>query len=686
LILSGAFFILREIMRLKVFICIVLAVVTLGIYWPARHFDFVFYDDPAFVMEPAASAGLSRMGFKWVLTGVAAGNWHPVTNLSFLMVHYFYGFNPGADHLFNVFVHAANAVLLFLVLVNLTKTLTSPTWNVAVLSPDGRQGESKSQRLVTSSPTIILMCGFVAGVFAWHPLRLDSVAWISERKDVLFVFFMLLCLWCYGKYTECGLVRPRVAAECGMPNGKGKRQGIFYGLALLFFALSLMSKAMVVTLPFLLLLLDFWPLGRFGNKQSLADSAADELALTPALSPKERGNRRPTSANDNDRTSSGDRNAKTIKRLVIEKIPFFVLTIVFSALTFWVQNTHAAVATLEKYAMWPRVENAVLSYRHYLELFFWPNRTAVMHLYPAHFDTTEVILTGLLLAAISALCILEIRRRPYLAAGWFWYLGMMVPVIGLVQVGFAGMADRYTYITMVGPTIALTWLAWDCARGKIIARCSLSLLAIVILAACVISTRAQLKFWRNSETLFNRDLAVEPQNVYAHFPMAFGLEQEGRWREAAVQYRIALSLTRPEVLFLSHLHLANYYEVIGRHREAVEHLLAALQLQPDAAETMNDLAWILATCPDASVRDGNRAVELAERACELTGYKETLFIGTLAAAYAEAGRFDDAVSTAKKAIANAQQNGETDLATRNQELLQLYLAHKTYRDAPTKSP
>jgi tetratricopeptide (TPR) repeat protein len=373
----------------------------------------------------------------------------------------------------------------------------------------------------------------------------------------------------------------------------------------------------------------------------------------------------------------------TVKRLVVEKIPFFVLTIVFSALTFWVQNTHEAVASLEKYSMGVRVENAILSYRHYLEQFFWPNRTAVMHLYPARFDTTEVILTGLLLAAITALCLLQIPRRPYLATGWFWYLGMMIPVIGLVQVGFAGMADRYTYITLVGPTVALTWLAADWAGGRVFGKAALSVLGIAILSACVISTRAQLKFWRNSETLFNRDLAVEPQNIYGHFPMAFGLEQEGRWREAAVQYRIALSLTRPEVLFLSHLHLANYYETIGQHREAVEHLEAALNLQPDAAETMNDLAWILATCPDASVRDGKRAVELAEHACELTGYKETLFIGTLAAAYAEAGRFDDAVATAKKAIANAQQNGETDLVTRNQKLLQLYLAHKPYREAGT---
>jgi tetratricopeptide (TPR) repeat protein len=677
-------------MRLKVFICAALAVVTLALYWPARHFDFVFYDDPAFVMEPAASAGPSWTGFKWVLTGVAAGNWHPVTNLSFLAVHYFYGSNPGADHFFNVFIHTANAVLLFLVLVKITKGLTSP---LPPPLPSAGSGEgtakegsvsSSNANMSPSSSENIWLCAFVAAVFAWHPLRLDSVAWISERKDVLFVLFMLLCLWSYTKYVE--RVEGQSVKEIEDEQGKTKRCAgrphFWYGLALVLFALSLMSKAMVVTLPFLLLLLDFWPLGRFGNAES-------ETKSGPAPHPThvERGKPLPSHrmGAEKGQPAKGisirqEAMQATVKRLLIEKIPFFVLTIIFSALTFWVQNAHAAVATLEKFAMWPRVENAILSYRHYLELFFWPNGTSVMHLYPAHFDTMEVILTGLLLAAISALCILEICRRPYLAAGWFWYLGMMVPVIGLVQVGFAGMADRYTYITMVGPTMALTWLAADWAKGRIIARYFLSLLAIAILAACVILTRAQLKFWRNSETLFNRDLAVEPQNVYGHFPMAFGLEQEGRWREAAVQYRIALSLTRPEVLLLSHLHLAGYYEAIGQHQEARAHLEAALQLQPDAAETMNDLAWILATCPDPSVRDGNRAEELAERACGLTGYRQTLFIGTLAAAYAEAGRFDDAVATAKKAIANAQQNGETDLMKRNQELLRLYLAHKPYRD------
>jgi protein O-mannosyl-transferase len=646
-------------MRLKVFICIALAGISLWLYWPARHFDFVFYDDPAFVIEPAASAGLSWMGFKWVLTGVAAGNWHPVTNLSFLLVHYFYGFDPGADHLLNVFIHAANAVLLFLVMVEITKSqkansLTSSSF-ANLPSPKLRKSAATEDRpLPSPPPTMLWQCAFVAGGFAWHPLRLESVAWIAERKDVLFVFFMLLCVWCYGKYSKCRMQ----SADWGMPESKGRH--VYYGLALVFFALSLMSKAMVVTLPFLLLLLDFWPLGRF----RIADWG---MKKGPS----------------NDRRVGNKTMKATVTRLVIEKIPFFALTIFFCALTFWVQNAHAAVQTLEKIGMGPRVENAILSYRHYLELFFWPNRTAVMHPYPTHFDTMDVILTGLLLVAISAVCLAQIRRRPYLAMGWFWYLGTMVPVIGLVQVGIAAMADRYTYMTLIGPTMALTWLAADWAAGRVWARRLLPVLAIAIVAAGVISTRAQLKFWQNSETLFTRDLAVEPENLYGHFPMAFGLEQEGRWREAAVQYRIALTLTRPDVLFISHVHLAGYYEATGLHREASAQLEAALQLQPDAAETMNDLAWLLATCPDASVRDGNRAVELSQRACELTGDKQTMFMGTLAAAYAEAGRFDDAVATARKAIANAQQNGETDLAKRNQELLQLYLAHKAYREVET---
>ncbi len=401
-------------MRLKIFICLVLAGVTLGIYWPARHFDFIYYDDLLFLTEPALAAGLSGAGLKWVLAGVVAGNWHPVTNLTFLLMHRFWGDNPGAEHLLNALIHAANAVLLFLVLVKLTDALTSPLPSPLPLDGSGegtaREGFTSffKANLLPSSQRNIWLCATVAGIFAWHPLRVESVAWIAERKDVLFIFFMLLTFLCYAGY-----------AEGGGRNGESKGRKMYYGLALFFFALSLMSKAMSVTLPFLLLLLDYWPLGRFNQ---------------------------------------GSTESRPTIKLIIEKIPFFALAVFFSLLTFHIQKTHYAISTLEYLGLGGRLENATLSYVNYLGKFFWPSKLALLYPYPSSFDGVEVLLGVLLLLAISALCLLQLSRRPYLAVGWFWYLGTMVPVIGLVQVGIAGMADRYTYLPLIGPAISVVWL------------------------------------------------------------------------------------------------------------------------------------------------------------------------------------------------------------------------------------
>jgi tetratricopeptide (TPR) repeat protein len=431
-----------------------------------------------------------------------------------------------------------------------------------------------------------------------------------------------------------------------------------------------MSKAMVVTLPFLLLLLDFWPL------QWL--------------------------------------NRSTIRPLLIEKIPFFALTVFFSALTFWLQKKDGAVVSLEKFGMAPRLENAMLSYIKYLGDFFWPSKLAIHYPYPESFGNVEVLLAGLLLLAISALCILELSRRPYLAAGWFWYIGMMVPVIGLVQVGSAPMADRYTYIPLIGPVISLVWLVSEWSGTTSVRKYATAFTVGSILAVCTLLTRTQMMFWQNTITLFEHSMDVTPANPATQRMIGLELQLQGRLEQASVCYRIAIAIDsknyeahyrlaeclwleghRPEALAeykaavsagrepnddIEDINLAIALARLGRYQEAVARLEAALRVNSHFTEAMNALAWLLATCPDANIRNGTRAVQLAERTCKMTDYQQPPGVSTLAAAYAETGRFDEAILTSQKAIALAQSQGETAFVRRNRQYLQLYLAHRPCRE------
>ncbi len=402
-----------------------------------------------------------------------------------------------------------------------------------------------------------------------------------------------------------------------------------------------MSKAMVVTFPFLLLLLDFWPLRRL--------------------------------------------NWSTLRPLVVEKIPFFILTIIFCSITFQIQKTTGAVVTVEDVGTTGHLENAALSYVSYLGKFCWPTNLALLYPYPKHFDSLQVLLDGLLLLAISALCVTQSSRRPYVAVGWFWYLGTMIPVIGLVQIGEAALADRYTYLPLIGPVISIVWLISEWA-GTIRWRKFLAAsVAAVVLCAGIFLSRAQVMLWQNSATLFAHSAEVTSDNSLVEFPLAQGLEQEGRLRQAAVHYQIAIAM-KPEVFhLLANINYAGLLNELGCYQAAAAHLDAALQLNPNSAIALNNLAWLLATCPDPQVRNGTRAVELGERLCNLTNYQETMAVGTLAAAYAEAGRFDDAIAMAQAAITLAQEHGEEGLLERNEQLLQMYQAHKAYHEAPVKN-
>ena len=641
-------------MRRNLFICLLLAGITLAIYWPVRHYGMVYYDDPLFLTENAEiNSGLNWHSLWWALSGILVANWHPVTSLSFVLGHQFWGTNPGAEHLVNVAFHAANAVLLFLVL----NRMTQATWRSAM----------------------------VAALFAWHPLRVESVAWISERKDVLCGFFFLLTLWTYARYAQGQSRVEGRESRAGSSNLAldSRRWTLDYCMPLLFFTLALMSKPMAVTLPFVLLLLDVWPLRRIsegGGWRAELKNARRPSTLNPQLS-----------------------------TLLLEKWPFFALSGFFSGLTYWIQKNSAAVMEFGRLGLGDRINNAVSSCLQYLAKLLWPANLAAIYAFPKSHDPAEIWLVALLLLAVSALCVCQVARRPYLAVGWFWYLGMSVPIIGLVQVGGQAMADRYTYLPLMGPVISLVWLVADCFQAR---KILLSAAAAMVLVACAGLAGRQVQFWRNTMALFEHNVAVTPENAAAYYTLGLGLEHAGDTNRAVVCYRVATAIFPGDIeahknlahLFCqqghwtaaekecntllalnpndsaSHLLLAQVAGSLGRADDAVFHFNEALRLNPDCVEAMNNLAWMLATSPEANIRNGARAVELAKRACELTHCKKTVYIGTLAAAQAEAGRFDDAMATAQKAIALARQNGELDLLQKNQELLEYYRRHQTARE------
>ena len=625
-------------MRRNLFICLLLAGVTLAVYWPARHFDLVYFDDPLFVTENGdINSGVNLASLKWAMTSIVAANWHPVTNFSFLLTHQFFGQNSGAEHLVNVIFHVTNALLLFLLL----QRMTGATWRSAIM----------------------------AALFAWHPLRVESVAWIAERKDVLSGFFLLLTLWTYVRYAE--------EKQRQTPKTKW-----FYVGSVGLLALGLMSKAMLVTTPFLLLLLDYWPLKRIPEFKS-----------------------------------------ENLKPLLLEKIPFFLLVAIFSALTFVVQQSHAAMSSTDRVGLDLRVMNIIVSYLRYLGKAFWPVDLAILYPFPvsgrsylALWPDWQIAAALMVLALISWLCLRLLQTKPYLAIGWFWYLGTMIPVIGLVQVGGQGMADRYTYLPLIGLVISVVWWLAELWKRNRFQKIFLATITAFALLASVITTRKQLQFWRDTENLFSHTVAVTGDNYLAQLAWGNGLEHAGRASEAMVQYRVAIQIYPTDVQgyralgqllvkqqywpeaaetlakgleispddAASHASLADALQHLGRKTEAVQHLEAALRADSNSPEILNNLAWLLASSPEADLRDGPRAVQLAGHACELSRWQKTLFIGTLAAAYAEAGRFDEAITTAQRAIANAEKLGETALAEKNRELLALYQTHQVYHEPREK--
>ena len=526
-----------------------------------------------------------------------------------------FGVNPAWHHFSSVVIHALATIALFFAL----DSLTGKNWRSA----------------------------FVAAVFAIHPLRAESVAWIAERKDVLSGLFFALTLLAWSYYAR-------------------RKSVTRYLLAVLAAALGTLSKPMLVTIPFVLLLIDYWPLNRFRKEK--------------------------------------------IIWLLLEKIPFALVAAVSAVATVLAQ--HGQIDTFG-FSLPLRFENAIVSYAIYLRQLIWPVDLAVLYPHPEKFFPFVIIAgSAALLIALSTIAIIYRKRFPFLFSGWFWFIGMLVPVIGIVQVGRQAHADRYTYLPLIGITIAIVWLVAELTvrwRFRKQIGALVSAVVIIALSACAYH---QTTFWRNPDSLWPHTLAVTTNNDGAHLAFATSLFAEGKTEEAIAHARTAAQI-RPAnagvygevpvglegkaldeaILFWSarvesepnNIGARNTFGVllVQKHqtRAAVKQWESALGLNPNDGNAQSNLAWVFATAPDASLRNGTRAVELAERALKLAGGINPILHRTLAAAYAEAGRFDAAIATAERGQALAEREGNRELADEFTGVLAGYRQHQPFRDA-----
>jgi tetratricopeptide (TPR) repeat protein len=645
-----------------------LVAITWFVFGQTLRHDFVNFDDHVYVYEnPLVVRGLSTEGIIGAFTQTHALNWHPLTTLSHMLDCQLYGLKAGGHHLTNVILHTISVLLLFLVL----KQLTGALWQSAV----------------------------VAALFAIHPLHVESVAWVAERKDVLSAVFFVLTLAAYARYARAPSI-PR------------------YLLVALLFACGLMSKPILVTLPFVLLLLDYWPLSRLEAQKSEAGSR--------------------------------------LRRLIAEKLPLFALSTCSCLVTLFTQRQ--GPNPIDQLPFLWRLNNTFVSYVTYIGQMLWPVRLAVFYPHPNdRLPLLEVTMAIAFLVGVSLLVIYLRRTKPYLITGWFWYLGMLVPVIGLVQVGEQAHADRYTYLPQIGLYIIIAWSVGDLLLESTSRACRalVGIAAAIIIVSLSARARGQTSYWKNSETLWNHTLAVTSDNDVAHNNLGFVFLRRGELDKAILEFQAALDIRsrstqthynlgaaliqnnmgnafarkqlldeaidhlqeavrlRPDyadayfnlgtVLFQqgridqaitqwrkalairptdaeAHRNVASALRRQGNVQEAIAEYEQALNITPEDGVSLNNLAWILATSSDASMRDGARSVTLAVKAVQSSGGKDPNFVRTLAAARAEAGQFAEAVATAETAKALASTQANPELASRLEEEIALYRARVALRE------
>ena len=703
---------------------LLLFALTVGVFLPCLKDGFIIWDDTFYLTTNThVKGGLTSAGFRWALTSLEQSNWHPLTWWSHMLDCSLYQFAPWGHHLTNVLLHGTVAALLFLVL----RRMTGATW-----------------------PSLL-----VAVLFGLHPLRVESVVAVNQRKEVLAGVFWMLTLWAYVRYARSpGPSRSSAARQnagprpLGPPPAASSRPWPWYGLALGFFALGLMSKTTVVTLPFVLLLLDFWPLDRWSLSK---------------------------------------------RRLVFEKVPFLGLTTIVSTLTYLAQKGAGRMDVLTDLTFWDRIGNGFVAYARYLGKLFWPTDLSAFYPHPGHWPAHALIPAMLLVLGVSAAVFFIRRRKPYLFVGWFWYLGVLVPMLGLVQVDAQSMADRYTYLPSVGFLLGLVWGLRDFARGVPWLGPVLASAGVSAAVACAAVTNHQFAYWKDSLTLFEHAAEIYEDSYVPHSCLGHVYLVTGRWEEARVQWEECVRL-RPDAP-TAHNQLGRALAELGRPHDAIVHFQKATELQPGFAEAeynlgdtlfkgkryeeavrqfqkvievlgrdrntnalyrsaqselartfmqtgkyqdalaclqsavalmpadpdlranlgmcqaalgrrapamanfrealklgsdsvtlINNLAWLLATETDDTARNGAEAITLAQRACTLTQYRQPSLLDTLSAAYAQAGRFDDAVETAEKARALWSAAGDQSMAQADESLLKIYRDHKPCRFSSALAP
>jgi protein O-mannosyl-transferase len=767
--------------------CLLLALTTLLLYLPATRNGFVNLDDYEYIIDNThVTSGITWTGILWAFkfTGYAS-NWHPLTWLSHALDCQLFGLHPAGHHLTSIFLHVVNSVLVLL----LFRQMTGSLWRSL----------------------------YVAALFAWHPLHVESVAWASERKDVLSTFFWLLTTMAYVRYVHESDKATEPPSNQGPGPVNRPKRWRFYLLALVLFALGLMSKPMLVTLPCALLLLDFWPL-----KRTPAKLAPDEQPTLLSL---------------------------PWTRLILEKIPFFLLAFAASLITYSIQRHAGAVSSLEEVSLARRAGNAAVAYLQYVFKVIWPSHLAALYPYPRHQSVILILVAVGFLIVCSCLALIATKRRPYLFTGWFWFLGTLVPTIGLVQVGSQAMADRYMYIPSIGFFALVVWGLRDFLHACTPAGRTMAATAgIVSLLGFLVCTSLQITTWHDSEKLFRHAIEATHDNYIAYNGLGGALDAENHPDEALTcyyrsvdinprypegQYNLGTALLRQGKLdeaighlvtvlkenpdyaaarnnlgkaFMLQGHLdqaaaqfsraiqsdpnyaqacynlgtvlmaqsrpqeaaaqfsraielkPDYFDAYGnlgvalmrlgrpsegiirfaqavqlrpddmpsrsnlgmalmeadrpaeavaqfseavrlnsgdpkahfnlamalarRHqtREAISHYRAALGLKPDFVQALNNLAWILATDSNPDLRDSGEAVQLAQKACELTGNKDPGPVLTLATADASAGQFPDAVTLVQKSRDLALAAGDKETAAKADLLLKIYELGQPFRE------
>jgi tetratricopeptide (TPR) repeat protein len=601
-------------------ICAGLVALVWFVFGQTVRFPFINFDDPEYVYEvPEINSGLTLHNLAWAFIHWPSTNWFPLKNISHMIEFQLYGSNPGLFHLTNVVLHAASAVLLFLVLRRMT-------------SGKGQSGSDWRS-------------AFVAAIFAIHPLRAESVVWIEERKDVLSGVFFMLTLAAYFYYTR----KPSFAG---------------YLATLVLLVAGLLSKPMLVTTPVVLLLLDYWPLRRARRSEVGSQTSESETSR---------------------------------RNLIVEKIPLFVIAAIIAFLSSrGIAPAHSAVDQLPLFA---RIENAFVSYAVYIWQMIWPARLGVFYPFPQNgLPIWQPILAAVLLLAIT-IAVLALRHsKPYLLVGWLWYVAMLLPVIGIIQINLQAHADRYTYLPTIGLCIAVTWLVSDLLKTPNaqrptpnvevrgfhstfdIRRWAFGVCFVMVIASLAITARAQVSYWRDSETLWTHTISVTKDNYFAHASLADLLMRRGRVNEAIEHSQKALRIRPNDANARNNLGLALLQT--GDTKGAAAHLEKALEIDAGLMNAEVNLAWVLATSSDDSLRNGTRAVHLAEDVASRAGHPNAIVLRTLAAAYAETGRFNDAVATAQQAIEVSRATGNEGLISDLERNIVAYQSNQPIRSGP----